>query len=303
MSAERLTIEGLGFERGGHRVLDEVSFRVAAGDWVTLLGPNGAGKTTLIKLITGQLAPVTGSLLTAAVAAHRRGMPQVGLVPQEPALFDALDVTANLAAFARLHGVPARERAARVHRALEWSGLYAHAGKRVAALSGGMVRRLNIACATLHDPPLLVLDEATVGVDPQAREHIYSMLLSLQRAGTALLYSTHLFDEAERFSSRIVVLDRGRVIAAGTPGDIRAQAGLAAATLRLEVTPDAPDCALPGLTRLGNHYTGTLDDPLRELPRLFGVLAAAGIGLERVSCGTSRLDDAYFSLTGRNLRA
>jgi ABC-2 type transport system ATP-binding protein len=303
MSTERLRLESVSFERGDRRVIDRVSLRVAAGDWVTLLGPNGAGKTTLIKLVTGQLRPGAGTRWVADAPERSHGASRIGLVPQEPALFDALDVTGNLAAFARLHGVAAGVSAQRVRRALAWSGLRPHAGQRIAALSGGMVRRLNIACATLHDPSLLVLDEPTVGVDPHAREHIYDMLLALQRRGTALLYTTHLFDEAERFSSQIAVLDRGRVIAAGTPEAVRRQAGLDAATVRIDVPRDAPDVTLPGLHRSANAYVGALVDPARELPRLLAMLAAAGVDFERVSCGTTGLDAAYFALTGRSLRA
>lgn len=303
MSTDRLRLESVSFQRGARRIIDCVTLRVAAGDWVTLLGPNGAGKTTLIKLITGQLRPDTGTRWVADAPAPWPGAGRIGLVPQEPALFEALDVVGNLAAFARLHGVGASVSAQRVRRALAWSGLRPHAGQRVAALSGGMVRRLNIACATLHEPSLLVLDEPTVGVDPHAREHIYQMLLALQRRGTALLYTTHLFDEAERYSSRVVVLDRGRVIASGTPESVRRQAGLEAATVRIDVPQGAPDVTLPGLRRDGNAYAGTLAAPSRELPRLLGMLADGGVEFEHVSCGTTGLDDAYFALTGRSLRA
>jgi len=303
MSTERLRLEAVSFLRGERRIIDRVTLRVAAGDWVTLLGPNGAGKTTLIKLVTGQLRPDAGTRWVAEAPVPSYGSSRIGLVPQEPALFEALDVAGNLAAFARLHGVAAGMSARRVRRALAWSGLRPHAGQRIATLSGGMVRRLNIACATLHDPSLLVLDEPTVGVDPHAREHIYDMLLALQRRGTALLYTTHLFDEAERFSSQVAVLDRGRVIAAGTPEAVRRQAGLDAATVRIDVPRDAPDVVLPGLLRSNNAYAGTLADPSRELPRLLATLAAAGVDFEHVSCGTTGLDDAYFALTGRSLRA
>lgn len=300
MRAERLHLDTVSFVRGGRRVIDEVTLHIAAGDWVTLLGPNGAGKTTLIKLVTGQLRPAAGTRWIAMAGAAASG---IGLVPQHAALFDALDVIGNLMAFARLHGVAREACARRVQRALAWSGLEAQATTRIAALSGGMVQRLNIACATLHEPALLVLDEPTVGVDPQAREHIYAMLQSLQREGTALLYSTHLFDEAERFSSRIVVLDRGRVVAADTPAGLCGLAGLAAATVRIEVLPGSPVAVLPGLVRSGDAYTGTLSDPWRELPALLAALTDVGVTIERVNCGTTGLDDAYFALTGRALHA
>lgn len=300
MQAERLRLDAVSFERGRRRVIDGVTLHIAAGDWVTLLGPNGAGKTTLLKLVTGQLRPAAGTRWIPMTGAAASG---IGLVPQHAALFDALDVIGNLMAFARLHGVARAACAQRVQRALAWSGLEAQATTRIAALSGGMVQRLNIACATLHEPALLVLDEPTVGVDPQAREHIYAMLQSLQREGTALLYSTHLFDEAERFSSQIVVLDRGRVVAADTPAGLCARAGLAAATVRIEVSPTSPVAVMPGLVRSGDAYTGTLTDPWRELPALLTALTDVGITIERVNCGTTGLDDAYFALTGRALNA
>jgi ABC-2 type transport system ATP-binding protein len=214
LQVDRLT------KRYGDRVaVNAISFSIAQGETVGLLGPNGAGKTTAIAMISGISRPDGGevtlsgvSLAQDANALKRR----VGLVPQDLALFDELSAWANLQLFGGLYGIGAAELKARAENALAMVGLADRSTDRVKTFSGGMKRRLNIAGALLHDPDLILLDEPTVGVDPQSRNAIFDNLEELKRRGKTLLYTTHYMEEAERLCDRVLILDHGRILANDT---------------------------------------------------------------------------------------
>jgi len=202
---------------GSVRALDGASLEVRPAELVGLLGPNGAGKTTLIKAIAGRLGLDAGEMqLFGRRLTPSDKRPEIGLVPQELAIYPLLTATENLEVFGRLYGVPASQIGARVKWALEWSDLKDRANEPTKRFSGGMKRRLNIACSLLHQPTLVLLDEPTVGVDPQSRERIYGMLADLQRAGVSIVLTTHHLEEAEQRCERIVIIDHGRIVAAGT---------------------------------------------------------------------------------------
>jgi ABC-2 type transport system ATP-binding protein len=193
--------------------LDGVSLSVEPGECFGLLGPNGAGKTTLLSLVCGLLKPDSGSLSLG-------GAGRLGLVPQDIALYPSLDGRENLLFFGRMQGLggPSLERLAQA--LLKELGLAEQAGKRVEAYSGGMKRRLNLAVGLLTKPDLLVLDEPTVGVDPQSRLLIHEALARLNQSGTSLLYTTHYLKEAEALCGRVAILDHGRLIAEGSPAEL-----------------------------------------------------------------------------------
>jgi ABC-2 type transport system ATP-binding protein len=201
-----------------------ISFRIAKGQTIGLLGPNGAGKTTAISIICGLTRPDSGSvLLDGKQVTHDADMLKlkVGLVPQDLALFDELSAWANLELFAGLYSLPPSTLNERGAAALTLVGLSDRRNAKVKTFSGGMKRRLNIAAALLHDPDLLLLDEPTVGVDPQSRNAIFENLEALKKQGKTLLYTTHYMEEAERLCDRIVIMDHGRVIADDTPNGLR----------------------------------------------------------------------------------
>jgi ABC-2 type transport system ATP-binding protein len=207
-------------KRYGERVaVDAISFSIAQGETVGLLGPNGAGKTTAISMICGISKPDSGEVTLGGVrltqdanAVKRR----VGLVPQDLALYEELSAWANLQLFGGLYGLGAAELQPRAKAALALVGLTDRSADRVKTFSGGMKRRLNIAGALLHDPDLILLDEPTVGVDPQSRNAIFDNLEELKRRGKTLLYTTHYMEEAERLCDRVLILDHGRVLASDT---------------------------------------------------------------------------------------
>ena len=199
--------------------VDGVSFPVSGGQLVGLLGPNGAGKTTTVSMIAGLVTPDTGEVLVGGGPLSGDTDPKkrkIGLVPQDLALYDELTARANLRFFGALYGLSGSALARAIASALELVGLADRVGDRVATYSGGMKRRLNLAAGLLHDPDVLLLDEPTVGVDPQSRNAIFENLELLKSRGKALLYTTHYMEEVERLADRIVVMDHGRVIADDT---------------------------------------------------------------------------------------
>ena len=203
--------------------LRSFSLSIAPGEIVGLLGPNGAGKTTAISLLTGLLAPDSGSvnICGADLFKHPRKARQwVGLVPQDIALYPSLTAAENLSYFGKMYGINGRELKDRVHACLETVGLSNSAHSRIDAFSGGMKRRANLAVALMHQPRLLFLDEPTAGVDPQSRNMILDRLSEMSRSGVGMLYTTHYIEEAEKICSRIAVIDEGRTIAQGSPGNL-----------------------------------------------------------------------------------
>ncbi len=223
-----LLVEGL-VKRYGERVaVKGISFRIKQGECVGLLGPNGAGKTSTLAMIAGIAKPDGGALRfedappgVDLIAQKRR----VGLVPQDLALFDELSAWANLQLFGGLYGLDGATLQARSDEALQLVGLADRRNERVKNFSGGMKRRLNIAGALLHDPDLMLLDEPTVGVDPQSRNAIFSNLEQLKARGKTLLYTTHYMEEAERLCDRVLMMDHGKVLADDTTGALKSAHG------------------------------------------------------------------------------
>ena len=208
--------------------VDGASFSVESGQLIGLLGPNGAGKSTTVAMIAGLVTPdagtvtIAGNPLRGDTDPHKR---LIGLVPQDLALYEELTAAANLRLFGSLYDLRGRPLEDAIGSALLLVGLAERAGDRVKTFSGGMKRRLNLAAGMLHDPEILLLDEPTVGVDPQSRNAIFDNLEYLKGRGKALLYTTHYMEEAERLADRIVVMDHGRVLADDTLAGLRERAG------------------------------------------------------------------------------
>lgn len=233
--AALLQIDALGYRYGERQAVRAAKFECRSGEILGLLGPNGAGKTTLLSCIAGLLGDYTGAMTFAgrafcpAVDAQARA--RLGLVPQELAVYDDLSARENLQFFARLQGVPKVRIPDAVQRALALAGLAERADDRVRTFSGGMKRRLNLAVGDLHEPELLLLDEPTVGVDPQSRNHLFESLQDLRRAGRTLIYTSHYMEEVQRLCDRVAVMNDGAVIAVGTPGELAVHAGTPGADL------------------------------------------------------------------------
>ncbi len=203
--------------------LDHFTLQVAQGEFFGLLGTNGAGKSTAVSIFSGFFAPDRGtvSVMGLDFQRHRTKIRQLlGLVPQDIALYDQLSARENLWFFGRLHGFSGKKLQARIDQCLEFSGLTEQGKRLVSTYSGGMKRRLNLAGGLLHGPQILFLDEPTVGIDTQSRHLIHQQLKELHRSGTTILYTTHYMEEAQELCSRIGIIDAGKIIVQGSPGDL-----------------------------------------------------------------------------------
>ena len=226
-----LTVTHLRKSFGTVLAVNDVSFSVQSGQILGLLGPNGAGKTTTVSMVAGLLTPDRGDVLIAGQRLAGDTDPskrRIGLVPQDLALYDELSARDNLRFFGALYSLTGRALDTAIARVLTLVGLADRARDAVKTFSGGMKRRLNLAAGLLHNPDILLLDEPTVGVDPQSRNAIFDNLEVLKAEGKALLYTTHYMEEAERLADRIVVIDHGKVIANDTLAGLQTQAGVAA---------------------------------------------------------------------------
>ena len=221
-----LQVESLSKRYGERVAVNAISFSIAQGETVGLLGPNGAGKTTAIAMISGISRPDGGEVILGGVSLAQDANAlkrRVGLVPQDLALYEELSAWANLQLFGGLYGLGAAELLPRAKAALALVGLADRSADRVKSFCGGMKRRLYIAGALLHEPDLILLDEPTVGVDPQSRNAIFDNLEELKRRGKTLLYTTHYMEEAERLCDRVLILDHGRILASDTVAHFKQQ--------------------------------------------------------------------------------
>jgi ABC-2 type transport system ATP-binding protein len=310
-----ISVSRLAVDRGGRRVLDEITFDVARGEVCGLLGPNGAGKTTTLGVLATLLPYDAGEIRIGGhdLRTEKRAVrAAIGRVPQEIAVYPTLTARENAVFFARLaglRGAAARKAAA---DAIEQVGLDQRADEPASTYSGGMQRRLNLACGLLGEPQVVLLDEATVGVDPQSLESIVTVLRRHKERGAALLYSTHQMKEAEQLCDRVVLIDGGRVVALGTPREIVAQAGLelAAEVVTERSLPDRWLEGLEGAHVLESHARG-LDETgsfarvsLAELGVAARVLARAEShgAVRELHVQRPSLHDAFLALTGRATR-
>jgi ABC-2 type transport system ATP-binding protein len=292
---------------GSVRALAGVSFELRRGELLGLLGPNGAGKTTMIKGIAGRTRLDAGEvILLGRPLGASDPRPEIGVVPQELAIYKRLTARENLSAFGRLAGVPASAIRARVDAALVWSDLTDRAGEPVDRFSGGMKRRLNIACSLLHEPAVVLLDEPTVGVDPQSRARIYEMLATLQTRGVSIVLTTHHLEEAEQRCERIVIIDHGAVVATGSVADlVRTSMG---ATRRAAIALTEPwptGAAVPvglDLAEDRRRVEATVTDVGPDVGAILGRIAAAGVSVADVKLAGATLQDVFIALTGRELR-
>ena len=279
-----LTLRDLRKSYGSTKAVDGLTLEVEKGEVFGLLGPNGAGKTTTIHMAVGLVAPDSGT-----VAVNGAGSPtdpdvrrRIGVAPQTIALYDDLTADENLRFFGRLFGLSGGALGKRVDHLLEWTGLAARRRDRVKGYSGGMKRRLNLAAALVHDPPLLLLDEPTAGVDPQSRNAIFDAVKQMKAEGRTVVYTTHYMEEAERLCDRVAIVDHGRLLALdAVDALVTRHGGKSVVTVRHE----------DGDERI---ETG---DPVAELSRLLSKRGASSVRVDRPD-----LESVFLSLTGRSLR-
>jgi ABC-2 type transport system ATP-binding protein len=291
--------------------VDGVSFTARPGEIFGLLGPNGAGKTTTIGCISGLLPPTSGTVRVMGHDIVREGTAArraLGVAPQEIALFEEVSAIENLRYWGGAQGMRDGLLRDRMQKVLDLTGLADRAGEPVKRYSGGMKRRLNFACAIVHLPKVLLLDEPTVGVDPQSRVRLLDLVRAEARAGACVLYTTHYMEEAESLCDRLAIVDHGRIIAQGTLPELRSMLG-ERDVLRLSglFSPAAREAA----ERLGSVEVLHADEALltlsmghasERLPAVFAALAACGAEVRGVTLTQPNLESLFIKLTGNELR-
>lgn len=311
-----LEVEQLVKQYGDVTAVDSVSFEASAGQIFGLLGPNGAGKSTAINCISGLLPPTSGHVAIAGFDISRQGKAArqtLGIVPQELALYSDLPAIENLRYWGRAYGLRGETLEMRVSEVLDHIGLADRASDLPDTFSGGMKRRLNFGCGIVHQPKLLLLDEPTVGVDPQSRAKLLDLVEAERDAGACILYTTHYMEEAERLCDTLAIIDHGRLIALGSVPELKAQLHARdALQLAGNFPEDAMRAALEALrtdiadveilSLESDSLTLTVSSASQHLPAIFDAVRTAGGDVTETSLRSPNLETLFLLLTGKELR-
>ncbi len=312
-----LAVDKLIKQYGDFTAVDTVSFAASKGGVFGLLGPNGAGKSTTINCISGLLPPTSGHISVDGadiVKDGKKAKRSLGIVPQELALYEDLPAIENLKYWGMAYGLRGAELDTRVAEVLDHIGLADRAKDLPKKFSGGMKRRLNFGCGIVHKPGVLLLDEPTVGVDPQSRQRLFEMVEAERDAGACVLYTTHYMEEAERLCDSLAIIDHGKLIASGTVTELKAQ--LSARDV-LQLNGDFPDTGVGGLidtlqgrgmhdleliSQADGALTLTLSSASQYLPEIFEGITAMGGSVSETSLRSPNLETLFLLLTGKELR-
>jgi ABC-2 type transport system ATP-binding protein len=297
---------------GNIKSLCDVSFKISKGEIFGILGPNGAGKSTIVNILNTLIKPDAGDVIIDGVNTRNSGETIkliMGIVPQEIALYDELTAYENLMFWGELYRIPKAILREKVNSTLDIVDLSNRKNDRIRTFSGGMKRRINIACSLLHNPGILVLDEPTVGVDPQNRNYIFEVIERLNNEGMTIIYTTHYLEEAERLCDRIAIIDAGRIIAQGTLKELKQISGVK--DLLIIKLADSENgiiskimSGIPGLKY--DISTGTLQAECinmgKDTSTIINQIQAAGGVVEKISTHGSNLESIFLKLTGKELR-
>lgn len=297
---------------GSFQAVQGVDFVVQQGEILSLLGPNGAGKSTTISMLSGLIAPSDGNAFImgySITSQPKLAKEKLGVVPQDIALYPDLSARENLLFWGKMYDLRGSELKQRVDEVLEMIDLTERQKDRVGKFSGGMKRRVNIAAALMHKPDVIIMDEPTVGIDPQSRRHILDNVKKLNRQGMTVLYTTHYMEEAAELSDHIAIMDTGKIIAFGKHDELVKMVG---EQTRIDLTFNAEvEAIIPawkeiegvsGIDASDGKVTALVDDSNRALPRLLEVAAQGGVRILSVDFKEPNLESVFLHLTGRALR-
>jgi ABC-2 type transport system ATP-binding protein len=306
-STAALTIDSVHKSFGSVVAVDGVSLEIPSGACYGLLGPNGAGKSTTIRSIIGRIRPDSGAIrIFGYPVGSAEARAAIGWVPQDLALYPLLTCRENLHAFGSYQGLRGSALSSAIAWCLDWAALTDRATAQVKTLSGGMKRRLNMAAGLIHRPRLVLLDEPTVGVDPQSRNRIFEMVEALRDSGTTVIYTTHYMEEAERLCDTIAIIDHGHIIALGSKESLIAQAFGARSSVTMHFGPDTHDLAAWAAAHNGAAQDSAAHFTIEKPSEIAALLdAASRDGLEIVDLTLQRpnLESVFLHLTGKELRS
>ncbi|MDM7934689.1 MAG: ABC transporter ATP-binding protein [Methanothrix sp.] len=310
-SQEVILVENLVKSFSTLKVVDRISFSVHSGDTLGLLGPNGAGKTTTIRMLTGLVRPSSGTITVGGYDVLKNPIEAkrlFGISPQEASFHPHLSIVEDLYFYARLRGLSRSESRLQARETIAWARLDEHSAKNGHQLSGGMQRRLLMARALITDPPVLFLDEPTTGLDPQSRHALWDCISELRERNKTLILTTHYMEEAEVLCDRVIIIDHGRIIAEGSPADLRGSMGIDSVLSIRSRRPLSPADLLTlrgisGVMSLHNS-NGCLSIHLRDKEALDEIVVTVSrlAGIEELNLKEPSLEDVFLQLTGRGLR-
>ena len=310
--SEILNVTMLNKSYGEKKVVNDLSFRIHKVEILCLLGPNGAGKSTTMNILCGLLGYDSGEILWNDQPVDRRlnqFKQKLGVVPQDLAIYEDLSAENNVAFFASLYGLKGQQLQDQVDKALAFAGLSDRRADKACTFSGGMKRRLNIACAIAHEPELLIMDEPTVGIDPQSRNHILQSIRKLKQAGMTILYTTHYMEEVEAISDRILIMDSGNVIAEGTKESLKEEIfDDRQFTLEVEETEKLnfdSFYAIEGVKSV-KYKDGRIEiislKNVENLDQIIAVAIGEKLKIINLFCQMATLENVFLKLTGKSLR-
>ncbi len=307
-----LEVNGLKKAFGSRKAVNGASFTVRRGEVFGLLGPNGAGKSTTISLICGVLKANAGSVVVDGFSVGTDGAnakKRIGIVPQEPALYPTLSARANLRFWGTINDVPADELEEAVNYVLQVVGLVDRADEKIAKFSGGMKRRLNIAAGLIHSPKLLIMDEPTVGIDPQSRNHILETVKNLKDKDITVIYTSHYVEEVEYLCDRVAVMDNGEIIAEGTLPELLEQGSqFQELTISVDTIPDEIENAIQALPHAeevivqNEQLKLVTSNAEKLLPSAFAAIIGLGGTVSEIKIHKPNLESLFLKLTGKALR-
>lgn len=294
----KLEVNELTKQYGQLTAVSDLSLQIRNGETLGLLGPNGAGKTTAISMMIGLLNPTSGEVnidgQSPVLNPTRR---KIGLAPQSLSLYEELTPNENLKFFGQLYGLGKTHLQKRIEWALDFAGLQDRRRDRVQSFSGGMKRRLNLACALVHEPEVVLMDEPTVGVDPQSRNHLFECIERLQKQGLTIIYTTHYMQEAQRLCDRVAIMDHGKLLALDTVDNLIQKHGGKSLLLGQLRQPLGSSQQLPGDLQ-GMAWRLETEDPLLAISQA----ANLGVDFQSLNITQPDLESVFLSLTGRKLR-
>lgn len=307
-----LEIKNLKKNYGERSVLKDLSFSVNKGEILCFLGPNGAGKSTTINILTGSLSVNGGKVLYKGEEikkCKKKYKRNLGVVPQDLALYEDLPAIQNVRFFASLYGLKGEKLENQVEKALDYAGLLDRKNDIVKTFSGGMKRRLNIACAIAHEPEIVIMDEPTVGIDPQSRNHILDSIRKLRDAGMTIIYTTHYMEEVEAISTRIIIMDNGKIIAEGTNESLKEDIqNEKTFILNVEDTDklNADDFYnIEGIKNVDiddDEVVITSMSKIENLDKIISTVMKCKAKISNLYCKKPSLETVFLKLTGKSLR-